>query len=148
MLSNKYSLHSSFQRLPLHLLPKAFFHFMRLNYNLFYPFTIFLHVCLHPLITLQGVCWCWSCLPFHLPFHNPSIHYPSTFYHVSSFFYSSYLPTSFNLHKILSFIFLFHFPFPINIFKYIILNPWHIMVYPFKEHYLKNLPSSKKFKKI
>ena len=143
MLNNNWSWHSSFQRLPLHLLPKEFFHSMHLNHNLFYPFTIFLHShFLHPLTTLQSVCWGWSCLPFH-----HSIHYPSTFYPFSLFSYSFYLPTSFTLHKTLSSSFLFHLPFPINIFKYIILNPCHIMIYLFKEHYLKSLSSSRKFKK-
>ena len=117
--NNKWSWHSNFQKLPLHLPPKAFFHFMHLNYNLFYPFTTFLHShFLHPLTTLQGVCWHWSCLHFHLLI-------------------------SLTLHKVLSSIFfLFCLPFLIRIFEHIIFNPFHIILYPFKEHYLKSSPSS------
>ena len=59
------SWHWSFQRLPLHLLPKFLHHLIHLNLKLFHPWF------LHHSNTLQGVCQCWSCPLFPLPFHIP-----------------------------------------------------------------------------
>ena len=103
---------------------KCILSFHVLNRNLFYPLTIFLqvflHSCfLHPLTTLQGVRWRWSCLHSHFP-----------------------IPLA--LHKATSSIFVLHLPFHINIFEHIISSPLHILIQTFKKHYLKSLTSSKK----
>ena len=160
ILKTNQSWHSSFQKLPLHLLPnillkrfqnlllhlplKRLCYLIYLSLNLFHPWFP------HHSIILQGVCWCWSCLISHPPSWNP-LNLTPTFY-PCPFQFSKTNNLILHLPLILP---SFPFHYLISIFECTLLWPWLIITYIIGvlsnlknfELFLKKIEKKKKFKK-
>ena len=117
----------SFQSLQLHLSPKLFYHIIHQNLKIFFPYF------LHHSTTLQGLCQFWSCPIFQLPSWNPLK-----------------LTLTFHTWTLILHILLLSSPFhyPISIFGHAILWSWLILpigaLFKLKKSWILSKKSTKK----